>query len=646
MTEPTTRDGEFRQFAGGFGDALWRLAVLIVDDEDTARKLVVKAFALLRRRWAGIDNAGAPEAQAVDALISALPRTRRGGVAGSVPQEPTDDPNLQRQQAVLLGWAGLTPRQRASLLFVDASVASPRLAGLAMPAALGSPARVDVLSEVAWETLLAAVRADPRVDDWSFDDDEFGAVLAESLRVKAKSLPSYTPASSEIARQRRADLNRALLSATGALVVLAAVAFAVFHVSGSHTISASRPVGTGSAVAPPQFTIVTVPTPTTPPPPTPAVSGSPGATITLGALGEQLVGSSPTPGDDGLVVDWPTRGTLASNVHLASDVRTTFAASHSGLTGPVQVLLLTDTTTFRVGYVTARTSTGSIGSWFYGNIGSQHLTEGPSALGFSIVGTDAVVSAVLVYDGSRELVALASPKATSMVVHGGPAPVGFLESQGFGVLDVTQFAPNGLQIDVTASDGSSSVVLPQEVDLDLATPRGGGISTTGYPVVRGYPDPGLLIQADQVATIWQTSDLHSVGVPEVLWGGTDGSIQQVVVRLRTVGGIDVVVVAWGGPAAMADAELLAPNAADFPLTWDYPDGNGTRVGVLTPIGVSSVQLVVDGAAASVPVPVDANGYASIVEPPYHGTLTGHTVAVAMIDSAGKQLSTLSVPPPA
>jgi hypothetical protein len=649
MTDRTTRDADFRQFAGGFGDALARLAVLLVDDETVARRLVVRALALLRRRWSSLENSGAPEAQAVDALISRLPRSVSTSAVQEVGLDDDADVVLQRQQAVLRSWTTLTPRERASLLFVDASVASPRLAGMAMPPALGSVTRVEGLEDAAWASLLAGMRADPVAADWPFDDDELGAALAESLRAKALSLRSYAPAPAEIERQRRTDLNRGVLAAATAVVLVVVVAVAVVHVSTASNRTASDQtvssdaVTSASAIAPPQFTIVTPPTPTPAPP---DAIGSPGSTVTLGALGEVVPAASPTPGDDGLVVDWPTRGTLAGNANLAADLRATFAAAHSGLTGPVQVLLITDTTTFRVAYVTARTQTGSIGSWFYGNIGSQHLTEGSSSLGFSIVGADAVVSAVLVYGGSRELVALASPKATSMVLRGGPEPVGFLTQQGFGVLDVTQFEENGLQVDVKAADGSSADVLPQEVDLDLATPRAGGITTAGYPIVRGYPDPGLLIDADQVATIWQTSDLHRVGVPDVLWGGTDGKIQQVVVRLRTVGGIDVVVVAWSGPEAKADAELLAPNAADFPITWDYPTGTGTRVGVLAPIGVSTVQLIVDGAPASAPVAVDANGYASLVEPPYSGTVTGHTVAVAMLNSGGKSVSSLSVPPPA
>jgi hypothetical protein len=149
-----------------------------------------------------------------------------------------------------------------------------------------------------------------------------------------------------------------------------------------------------------------------------------------------------------------------------------------------------------------------------------------------------------------------------------------------------------------------------------------------------------------LATIWQQSDLKDKGVPDVLWGGSDGSVQQVVVRLRTAGGIDVVIIAWSGPAAGADAELLAPNAADFPVTWDYPTAAGRRVGVLAPGGVSSVQLIVDGVATGKPVAVDANGYASLPETAYYGTVTGHSVEVAMVDANGKTVSTISEPPPA
>jgi hypothetical protein len=646
----TSRDSEFGQFAGGFGDALHRLAVLLVDDQDLAQRLLIRAFATVRRRWAGIQSAGAPEAQAVDALVSRLPR-RLPATAEAAEAEPAEtaeeDVHLRRRQAVLAAWTPLTPRQRASLLFVDSSVASPRLAGQPMPPSLGSETKVETLATGAWTALEGAVRADPTVRDWSFDDDELGAVLADSLRERARELPTFRTHAEAISQQRRHDLNRVLVSSSVVVVLLVLVGFAVVRISTSTSPADTKlpSVSTGSPIdapAPPQFGSGS-PYSGTPSAPALTISAAPALSP---AVSPEPPDSAPAVVDAGYVVGWPTRGSLATNAALEFDVRSTFLHDHTGLTGPVQVLLLTDTTTFRVAYVTARTNVGSVGSWFYGNIGDQHLTEGSSQLGFSILGNDSVLSALLVYGGSRELVVLASPTATSMVLHGGAAPVGFLTKQGFGVLDVTQFPVDGLQVSVETSDGGSASVEPNEIDLDLATPRAGGISTAGYPIVRGYPDPGLLVQADTVATLWQTTDLHDQAVPDVLWGGTDGSIQQVVVRLRTVGGIDVVVIAWGGPEARVDAELLAPKAADFPLTWDYPTATGMRVGVLVAPGVKTAQLVVDGASVGAAVPVDANGYASLVEPAYSGTVTGHTVAVAMSDATGKAVVSLSVPPPA
>jgi hypothetical protein len=618
-SDPTSRDAEFGQFAGGFGDALHRLAVLLVDDPNRADALVVWSLAALRRRWAGIENSGAPDAQAVDALVSRLPRT---GVRLSVPLRDVGseevavdvavDETLQRRQAILRSWSLLRPRERAALIFIDASVVTPRLADMPVPRSLGSPARVQTRAAESWRALEARVRADPAVTAWTFDDDEFGVLLADSLRDRASTIPPYLATLADITRQRRRDFRRMLLAATGVVVVILLVGAGVVHFSASRGAENAAVAGVS-------------PSGIVPPPRSPAAAPQ----VEIDAAHE--------------VVNWPIRGSLSADVTLGSSVIATFVTNHPGVTGPIQLLLLTDTTTFRVAYVRAQTPDGSIGAWFYGDIGSQTMVEGASDLGFSVLGTDTVIAAVLVHDGTRELVTLSSPTARSMVLHGGSEPTPFLGQQGVGVLDMSRLAQNGgLQVDVTESDGTSAVALPQTVNLDQQPPETAGDTTAGYPTLRGSPDPTLLIAADVVAKKWQSDELNDEAVPDVLWGGTDGEVGQVVVRLRTTGSLDVAVIAWSGPTPGSDSELLDPASADFPLLWDYPDGDRTRIGVLAPIGVATVQLRVDDAVVQT-VPIDQNGYASVTMPT--GVLGEVGLSIVLSDAAGKQVTTLPVQAP-
>jgi hypothetical protein len=626
-SDPTTRDTEFRQFAGGFGDALNRLAVLLVDDSNRADALVVRSLAVLRRRWAGIDNAGAPEAQAVDILVSLLPRS---GVSAplqlpdaGLEEDVAVDVTLQRQQAILRSWSVMRPRERAGLLFTDASVVSPRLAGAPAPRSLGSPARVQARAAESWRNLESRVRADAAATDWNFDDDEFGVLLADSLRAKASTIPTFLPQLADITRRRRRDLRQTLLAAAGVVVVIVLAGVAVVHFSASHGAGNAAAAGVSpSGIVPPLFTNVQ--------PPARSAVATPKRESNATAV-------------DNEVVDWPIRGTLASDATLGSEVIATFVTNHPGATGRIQLLLLTDTPTFRVAYVRAQTPDGSIGAWFYGDIGSETLVEGASDLGFSILGPDTVISAVLVHDSTRELVTLSSPTARSMVLHGGSDPASFLVQDGVGILDISRLAENGgLQVAVTQSDGTSSVALPQTVNLDQQLPEIVGDTTAGYPTMRGSPDPSLLIAADVVATKWQADELHDDAVPDVLWGGDDGEIGQVVVRLRTTGPLDVAVIAWSGPTPGSDSELLDPTAPDFPLIWDYPDGDRTRIGVLVPIGVATVQLRVDDAVVQTE-PADQDGYASVVLPT--GVLGEQGLSIVLSDAAGKQVTTLPVQSP-
>jgi hypothetical protein len=76
------------------------------------------------------------------------------------------------------------------------------------------------------------------------------------------------------------------------------------------------------------------------------------------------------------VVAWPTRGTAAKDAALITKLKAAFLYAHPETTGQVQVLLITDTSTYRIAYVTAKSPTGVLESWFYGPVGSGDLVEG------------------------------------------------------------------------------------------------------------------------------------------------------------------------------------------------------------------------------------------------------------------------------
>ena len=119
--------------------------------------------------------------------------------------------------------------------------------------------------------------------------------------------------------------------------------------------------------------------------------------------------------DRGPVVAWPTRGTAAHNSTLISKLKAAFLHAHPETTGQVQVLLVTDTSSYRLAYVTAKSPTGVLESWFFGPVGSNDLVEGVVQYGGGIdARTELLATGLADTQGHTQLVVLAPPGTRSM----------------------------------------------------------------------------------------------------------------------------------------------------------------------------------------------------------------------------------------
>ncbi|HZV26755.1 MAG TPA: hypothetical protein VFG00_10735, partial [Acidothermaceae bacterium] len=178
-------ENEFREFVVGFADPLTRLAFLLTAGASgDPAVLSADALARVRRQWRDAEVTGAPEALAVEALVSGLPHRRqfhlrgpaaaqeleddyvlatagaatvshdafrrpRAGEAGSLAGSPGVSANGDGavdvdvlHDALWKAWLGLSPRQRVPVVLADPSVASRRLVGIGVPESFGSPRRV------------------------------------------------------------------------------------------------------------------------------------------------------------------------------------------------------------------------------------------------------------------------------------------------------------------------------------------------------------------------------------------------------------------------------------------------------------------------------------------------------------------------
>ncbi len=394
MTRPAQ---EFRDFVAGFADPLARLAFLLsAGTELDSGDLTVSALASVRRRWHDAEATGAPEPLAVEALLLALPRLRRGSTAAGdasaargadridvaqpvAPDVPAIDqlPDDEVEEGVLRAaawsaWKTLAPRQRVPLLLDDISVAAQRLAGVDITQSSRSARRASVVADGAWRALRDAMAADVLTHRWvvSAGDQDFAKLVRDTLRERVATAPKLIEPYPRVGRR----VSRTRIRGAGAV----AASVIVLVAAGAVAVRASAP--TKGKV--------------------PLVSAS--------ALADSV-------SDRGPVVAWPTRGTAADDGTLISKLKAAFLHAHPETTGQVQVLLVTDTSSYRLAYVTAKSPTGVLESWFYGPVGSHDLVEGVVQYGGGIdASTEVLATGVADAQGRTQLVVLAPPGTRTM----------------------------------------------------------------------------------------------------------------------------------------------------------------------------------------------------------------------------------------
>jgi hypothetical protein len=613
-------DAAFREFAAAFSEPLLRVAHLLlagVDstaalDEQRARVRVVRALARARRRWREALSSGSPESVAVESLVTRLPRAVALPAAPPAGQESDDvDDEELLLDAVWRAWKSLLPAERVPLLFADVGVASRQLQGIAVPDSFGSYRRLRSLENAGWAKLRASIGVDPTVSallarqQATYLDDNVDALLARTLTREASkvSAPVDTcPQALAVASRTRRRMG---LAAAAVVVALVATTVGV-------SMSRNNPSATAADVT----------------------TSSPSAAPSSEFLANK----------DERVVDWPVRGELGDDATLLSNVRTAFVANHHDAVGDVQILLATDTSSFRLAYVTAHSRQGVIRSWFYGPVGSQTLTEGSFTYSGNMVHSSVIAAALSDPAGHSVLIVIGPPETTSVLLSDVDADNYYdasfdaiSEDDGIVVRDVSaKYLPS---LFVKLFEGQRlgwSRPVPV-VQLGKREPH-----LPPVTVQRGTPDPAVLARALETEADWaRTGELSAGGQAVVLWGGADSAGEQLVVlRVKTLHLADLLIVAWPD----GDGEyLLRPDAPDYPIGFTYPTKTGARVGVLTAPGVASATLLEDG-VVTVSAPVDATGFASLpVNGPYPA-LAQRTFVVRLYDAAGRQVSELPVPP--
>ncbi|HEX7104848.1 MAG TPA: hypothetical protein VF218_02700 [Acidothermaceae bacterium] len=632
-------DAQFREFAAAFGEPLTRVAHLLqagLDpagdaqrDERRAGERVVRSLAQVRRHWREASDGGSPEAFAVEALLSRLPRAsswRRLTPARCPKPDPSQDLDQDLDEDLDQGldqdllldrvwqaWKGLSPRERVALLFADAGVASRQLDGLAFPDTFASPRRLRRLENSAWRKLGAQVSGDrtgvrllAKLPP-TFLEDNIGTLVRRMLNREAAKVTApvdaYPRAAAVAARVRRR-------------VGLAVAAVAVLAVGATTAVSVST-------------------------------SRHPAKT-TAGATSTASQSASPASAfvanSDERVVDWPVRGELRGDTDLLANLRSAFVANHPDAIGDVQILLATDTSAFRLAYVTAHSRQGVIRSWYFGPVGARQLTEGSFSYGGNLLHGSVIAAALADPEGHSVLVVIGPPE-TNRVLLSEVRADNFLDASfseigqrnGIVVRDVSQQYLPSLFLKLFEGEQLGWNRPVPVVQLGKREP-----DLPPVTVQRGEPDPAVLAQALRTEADWaRTGELSAGGQAVVLWGGKDsGGEPLVVLRVRTLHLADLLIVAWSD----GDGQyLLQPDLPDYPIGFAYPTKTGARVGVLTAPGVAFAELVEDGVATG-SQRVDATGFASLqVNRPYPD-LALRTFVVRLFDAAGHQVSEVTVPP--
>jgi hypothetical protein len=665
-------EDEFRGFVGGFADPLERLAFLLTaGTEIDAAALTNDALAQVRRHWRDAETTGAPEAQAVEALVAALPRRRK---VASRPATPADvrgllpapesrvvahastDTDLDvdvLRDAIWAAWLTLAPRLRVPLVLADASVASRRLAGIDVPESFGSTHRQELVADDAVRALRARVLSDlpARAGADALPDHELISLLDDTLREHAGAasapIDPYPRVLEQLGRQRR----RAATLIAVVVVVLAAAVTVAVRVSTPEKVSAAAAAAAASRSG-------FLPAPQV----VPSAAGS-----TPAALPQQ--GRSGRPGGRQLaplVVPWVPRGTAANDSVLLANLTSYFTTVHTDAVGQTQVLLATDTPMLRIAYVTANSSNGVIQSWFYGPVGSEDLIEGATSYGGSLLPDSVLADELVDPSGDTELVVMGPPDTTGMQLadfdFSKPLSPGFEPlpyQNGIAVQPFEPgFSPSTLVLDVYV--GTAKFELKDLQNVDLLPRFTGSITSNGPPaatplptpsVERGHPDPTLVTEALQVAATWEKPSPSIAARPVVLWGGTDtAGTHVVVVRVKTQV-VDLIVLEWSGDAPGLHGEILIHSTApEVPVAFAYRALDGTRIGVVGSPGAVRAVLHFDG-KVSAPVALDSTGFASFrvtnpSPPPSNDGASDldFVASVQLLDASGQVIATVPEPP--
>lgn len=657
MAQP---DDEFRDFVVGFADPLARLAYVLTVEVPTVPAgpatplpdvLAANALARVRRQWRDANDSGSPELIAIEALLSNLGRRRvarrrdkspspwtADALASVTTVDPDADIDLDLVRAGLWhAFQQLPLRHRVPLVFADPAVASRRLAGLGVPTSFASERRQEVLFDAALLDLRTALRVAPTTAPaaYTLTDDEIVAIIGEAILEHASEEPPPVDPYPVVVERAKHTRRRTWLIAAAVVVVLAFGAVGVVRVS--------TPPKVRAAVQHPQTASSAVPSLS-------AVQPN------RGLLGDRQLAPNNGPVS---VVSWPVRGNAAGDPELLANLQALFLADHPDVTGPAQVLLATDTSAFRVAYVTATSSKGVVQSWFYGPVGSTELKEGAASYGGSLVANASVLASGLVdASGHTELVVIAPPTTTGMSVadFDFSRPIGAFQalpqSKGIAVKAVATGSVSTLVLEVDA------VGQQFEVDhmpvLNLGTPTA-LVAVHPQPSVgvdRGQADPVLLAEALQVADVWTQPGGSAAGAqPVVVWGGTDAAGTRIVVlRVKTTV-VDLMILEWSGDAPGLHGEILIHSTApEYPVAFSYRALDGTRIGVIGSSSATRAVLDYNG-KVSAPVALDSTGFASFPvtnpsPPPSNDAASDLDIVaeVRLLDANGRVIAAVPEPP--
>jgi hypothetical protein len=683
MTGP---ESEFREFVGGFADPLARLAYLLTaGTQIDPAALTNDALAQVRRRWRDAETTGAPETQAVEALLAGLPRRRKVASRPAAPDDvrglhpetagrqlvaqvgaPVDPPDLPvadadmdvdtavLREAIWTAWLTLAPRARVPMVLADASVASRRLAGIDVPETFGSAHRQEVIADEALRSLRARVVSDlpARARAQSLPDDQLIGLLDDTLREHAGAasgpIDPYPRVLEHVGRQRR----RAVSLVAVVIVVVTATVTVAIRVSTPDKVTA-----TDAAAAASRSGFL----------PAPQVVPSAAGATASGLSAQGPFGRPPGRSLEPLVVPWVTRGTAATDSVLLNNLTSYFATVHTDATGQTQVLLATDTPAFRIAYVTANSLNGVIQSWFYGPVGSENLIEGATSYGGSLLPDSVIADGLVEPGGHEEFVVIAPPDTTAMQLadfdFSKPAGPGFEPLAYQNGIAVKQVDPGSsastLILDVSV--GTARFEVKNLPDIELLPRFSGSTTSNGPPsssplpaptVERGQADPTLVAEAVQVAEEWaSTSAAAGTGRQVVVWGGSDAAGTRLVVLRIKAGVVDLIVLEWSGDAPGLHGEILIHSTApEVPVAFSYRALDGVRIGVIASAGAKRAVLDYNG-KTSKPVAIGPTGFASFPvtnpsPPPSNDASSDLDVlaTVQLLDASGRVIATVPEPP--